>query len=117
MKGIWIRRPSDGLAVVFLHGVLSSGETCWTASSGAYWPSLLADEATLARVGVYVFSYETGLFSGSYRLGDIVDTLKELMRLDGLFDCRGDRKSTRLNSSHVKISYAVFCLKKNNTTY
>src|SRR5690606_40423302 len=27
-----------------------------------------------------------------------------------------DRKSTRLNSSHVKISYAVFCLKKKNTT-
>src|SRR5207302_2974683 len=26
--------------------------------------------------------------------------------------CRADRKSTRLNSSHVKISYAVFCLKK-----
>src|SRR5690606_39386147 len=26
---------------------------------------------------------------------------------------RADRKSTRLNSSHVKISYAVFCLKKN----
>src|SRR5690606_39817488 len=26
----------------------------------------------------------------------------------------GDRKSTRLNSSHVKISYAVFCLKKKN---
>src|SRR5699024_11759509 len=25
----------------------------------------------------------------------------------------GDRKSTRLNSSHVSISYAVFCLKKN----
>src|SRR5690606_41598753 len=29
--------------------------------------------------------------------------------LGGFF---GDRKSTRLNSSHVKISYAVFCLKK-----
>src|SRR2546421_7503537 len=33
----------------------------------------------------------------------------------------GDRKSTRLNSSHDQISYAVFCLKKkkkkNNTTY
>src|SRR5690606_41883202 len=27
----------------------------------------------------------------------------------------GDRKSTRLNSSHVKISYAVFCLKKKKT--
>src|SRR5690606_40511827 len=27
-----------------------------------------------------------------------------------------DRKSTRLNSSHVKTSYAVFCLKKKNDT-
>src|SRR5690625_5919931 len=27
-----------------------------------------------------------------------------------------DRKSTRLNSSHVAISYAVFCLKKKKTT-
>src|SRR5699024_11539509 len=27
-----------------------------------------------------------------------------------------DRKSTRLNSSHVSISYAVFCLKKKNKT-
>src|SRR5690625_6451305 len=30
-------------------------------------------------------------------------------------DDRQDRKSTRLNSSHVAISYAVFCLKKKNT--
>src|SRR5206468_5653713 len=29
---------------------------------------------------------------------------------------RPDRKSTRLNSSHDQISYAVFCLKKKNTT-
>src|SRR5438067_6988478 len=28
----------------------------------------------------------------------------------------GDRKSTRLNSSHVSISYAVFCLKKKKKT-
>src|SRR2546426_7882124 len=29
----------------------------------------------------------------------------------------GDRKSTRLNSSHLVISYAVFCLKKKKKTY
>src|SRR5688572_31608515 len=29
--------------------------------------------------------------------------------------CRLDRKSTRLNSSHSQISYAVFCLKKKTT--
>src|SRR5690606_41893543 len=30
----------------------------------------------------------------------------------GVVESNEDRKSTRLNSSHVKISYAVFCLKK-----
>src|SRR2546430_7619125 len=30
---------------------------------------------------------------------------------------RGDRKSTRLNSSHSQISYAVFCLKKKKPTH
>src|SRR3712207_7356976 len=29
--------------------------------------------------------------------------------------CAADRKSTRLNSSHANISYAVFCLKKKKT--
>src|SRR5690606_41448835 len=33
----------------------------------------------------------------------------------GRLGIRVDRKSTRLNSSHVKISYAVFCLKKKTT--
>src|SRR6185295_19505730 len=32
--------------------------------------------------------------------------------LPGPFGGAGDRKSTRLNSSHANISYAVFCLKK-----
>src|SRR5690554_7568587 len=31
---------------------------------------------------------------------------------DWCVSCHVDRKSTRLNSSHVRISYAVFCLKK-----
>src|SRR5256886_7395474 len=30
---------------------------------------------------------------------------------------KGDRKSTRLNSSHSQISYAVFCLKKKKTKH
>src|SRR5690606_41618237 len=40
------------------------------------------------------------------RLGRVHELLHELGE---------DRKSTRLNSSHVKISYAVFCLKKKRT--
>src|SRR5690606_41631862 len=37
--------------------------------------------------------------------------------IDGVKLLRQDRKSTRLNSSHVKISYAVFCLKKKKQIY
>src|SRR5438045_6673291 len=45
--------------------------------------------------------------------GDLVvlysDGVSDHINLEG-----GDRKSTRLNSSHLGISYAVFCLKKKN---
>src|SRR5690606_41667950 len=38
--------------------------------------------------------------------------LLQRIKVADLREAFGDRKSTRLNSSHVKISYAVFCLKK-----
>src|SRR5690606_40650834 len=41
--------------------------------------------------------------------------LKQSLELAGISLDSIDRKSTRLNSSHVKISYAVFCLKKKKT--
>src|SRR5688572_32413268 len=40
----------------------------------------------------------------------------ELLLIRILFGGLGDRKSTRLNSSHSQISYAVFCLKKKKKT-
>src|SRR5690349_24257981 len=49
-------------------------------------------------------------------LGEVVEDLlvdAQLVGADGR-EREGDRKSTRLNSSHVEISYAVFCLKKKN---
>src|SRR3712207_7199117 len=36
----------------------------------------------------------------------------DLWEVDAVFSGQVDRKSTRLNSSHANISYAVFCLKK-----
>src|SRR2546422_6358740 len=40
----------------------------------------------------------------------------ECSNIENAARLRGDRKSTRLNSSHGYISYAVFCLKKKNKT-
>src|SRR2546430_4406886 len=61
----------------------------------------------------------------SYRGGDTVNKCKLGKRRGrhALCGCTGvaaserDRKSTRLNSSHSQISYAVFCLKKKKNTY
>src|SRR5438034_7095049 len=41
-------------------------------------------------------------------------TFEEAVALAGDAGVKRDRKSTRLNSSHTVISYAVFCLKKKN---
>src|SRR3712207_9025685 len=45
-------------------------------------------------------------------LGEIDRARAELLRGEVTFAATRDRKSTRLNSSHANISYAVFCLKK-----
>src|SRR5438067_13461014 len=53
----------------------------------------------------------------AFDMADLDGVMRGIGRLrDAGFDCvwgpGRDRKSTRLNSSHVSISYAVFCLKK-----
>src|SRR5690606_39611226 len=62
-------------------------------------PSFEVNSALLSRARVYVLQSLT------------VEELQQL--IDRALDIiNADRKSTRLNSSHVKISYAVFCWKK-----
>src|SRR3712207_7376168 len=45
-------------------------------------------------------------------VGDVADITGELDQTTTVISRGVDRKSTRLNSSHANISYAVFCLKK-----
>src|SRR5690625_5566188 len=51
-----------------------------------------------------MFSFLSGMPLGEY--------IRSRKLSNATFDLQQDRKSTRLNSSHVAISYAVFCLKK-----
>src|SRR5690606_40931243 len=57
-----------------------------------------------------VSSHDAGS-EGACDFADLED-FELIAHLDIVVATQGDRKSTRLNSSHVKISYAVFCLKK-----
>src|SRR5256885_8180631 len=52
--------------------------------------------------------------SQGYKVKDAVRGIPVVNEL-GSVPLLGDRKSTRLNSSHLVISYAVFCLKKKKT--
>ena len=88
MQGEWLRKPKGEASVVFVHGILSSGESCWKHERGTYWPELLQNEEGLDALGIYVYTYQTELFGGNYRLGDVVDDLKEGMKLDGLLNCK-----------------------------
>src|SRR5690606_40594155 len=51
-------------------------------------------------------------YAGGDKLYIPVENIDVLSRYGSGEEAAVDRKSTRLNSSHVKISYAVFCLKK-----
>src|SRR6266852_1513355 len=59
-----------------------------------------------------LFPYTTLFRSRVRRVGSRVGDDAGSRALDGEACREGDRKSTRLNSSHGSISYAVFCLKK-----
>src|SRR3712207_8796981 len=76
-----------------------------------------------------LFPYTTLFRSGSWDVAVVADDGPTLAaaqaarlrtatdpwpELDDELKTRADRKSTRLNSSHANISYAVFCLKKKN---
>src|SRR2546426_4176418 len=62
-----------------------------------------------------VRNYVTALGYGVTRLKTLPLSLRLVRELHARL-MKGDRKSTRLNSSHLVISYAVFCLKKKKLT-
>src|SRR5690606_40752383 len=61
--------------------------------------SMVQYQPAIERLGVSAYKHGTEAAHGMAWLGEATSFPQ-------------DRKSTRLNSSHVKISYAVFCLKK-----
>src|SRR5437870_9184695 len=89
--GIGTRLNVEGHA--FLDHLYLSGETFFTLGLG--------DVTPMSRAGRAVVVIEAGVGFGFLAL--VIGYLPVLYQ---------DRKSTRLNSSHVAISYAVFCLKK-----
>src|SRR5438874_7420340 len=82
--------------------------------------STLFPYTTLFRsFGLFAFSSLLWLGGGIFLGVTFKDTIMKLyLGSEGFANSlQTDRKSTRLNSSHVEISYAVFCLKKKKQIY
>src|SRR3712207_7550044 len=89
------------------------------------YTTLFRSVVVLIALGTALASHEAGLSLalGAFLAGLVVSesefetqVLAEIIPLRDLFSTLLDRKSTRLNSSHANISYAVFCLKKKKKT-
>src|SRR3712207_8039806 len=97
-----IRRPPR--STLFPYTTLFRSHLADTAASGLYAAAWrLASLVPFALVSLSFIS--APMIATAHRRGDSA----ELARID--------RKSTRLNSSHANISYAVFCLKKKKITH
>src|SRR5690606_41488968 len=94
---------------------LSSGSRRAFEARGV-WPLMEHDATSIRRIhvsdqGRFGFARLDARELGLEALGYVATN-----RTMGAALWQRDRKSTRLNSSHVKISYAVFCLKKKKKT-
>src|SRR3712207_8408282 len=86
-----------------------------TATTEIYTLSLHDALPILARRGLGI-GRDTLAFWVGYAANEVLPVVARLRRWwrGCARSCSADRKSTRLNSSHANISYAVFCLKKKN---
>src|SRR3712207_7830631 len=101
-----IRRPPR--STLFPYTTLfRSVRLCALAESLGGVETLISHPETMTHASVPIETRKRlGITPGLVRISAGIEDLEDL-----------DRKSTRLNSSHANISYAVFCLKKKNDCY
>src|SRR5690554_7533617 len=90
--------------------VLGYGVAAWTTLAIIYSQLALNqhfDAQTAVNAGIFGFL--------CFVLAWVAQSLSKRLKNSLSINSAQDRKSTRLNSSHVRISYAVFCLKKKKT--
>src|SRR2546427_1920998 len=105
---------------------------CWNPSSCAFsecekWRETMAYQAEISRKnpGCFLFLIDQsesmedpfgGGEDGRRKAEELATILNKLIHNLCIRCAKSDRKSTRLNSNHSQISYAVFCLKKKTET-
>lgn len=81
--GKWIRYPESSTVLIFIHGLFSSGASCW-GSDKSSWLDIAGNDPAIKDAGIYVFNYPTSLKAADFSIRDATDGLIEYMKLDSV---------------------------------
>lgn len=80
----YVRGPAAERVLVFVHGIYGDAKDTWTASSGAYWPDLIAHDGVFDNTDIYVAAYDTGI-GNRMDIYELALSLDQSLKNDGVF--------------------------------
>lgn len=66
--------------LIFVHGILSSADSCWRNPKGGVWPEIVKADPDFPSCGIYVFTYPTSVIGKRFSVTDAADMLWEALR-------------------------------------
>lgn len=70
--------------LIFVHGILSDADACWTNKAGISWPQIVHDDSSFTECGVSTFTYRSAVAGTRFSITDAADALWELLRDAGM---------------------------------
>ena len=71
----WYSRSNSDTVFIFVHGLFSNANECWTAPNKAYWPEILKTDTRFGDPNIFLGGYYTERNSGDYRIRNAADQL------------------------------------------
>ena len=77
----WYSRSNSDTVFIFVHGLFSNANECWTAPNKAYWPEILKTDTRFGDPNIFLGGYYTQPTSGVYGIRDAADELLAHLRV------------------------------------
>lgn len=71
-------------AIVFVHGLLSSADSCWRAKAGTFWPQIVKEDSNFNGASIYLAGYHTTPTSGKYDIAQCALELSGALFTEGV---------------------------------
>ena len=102
-KTRWIKKPSQDLVFVFVHGVFSSAAAAWTHDDGSFWPSEVAMDERFKRPGVFVAEYGTALSDPNFGIDQAAHQLYNQLSVRA----KSDENAPLENGSIIFVAHSM----------